>query len=440
MTRAAREPETAEIVDTTVDGRGVARPPGKTVFVDGALRGETVRFVRRRKKRNFDEAELVEILRASQQRVEPRCAVFGTCGGCALQHLAATGQLLLKQRLLLDNLERIGAVEPRRLLDPISGSSWGYRRKARLAVKHVVKKDRVLVGFRERNMPYVADMSRCETLHPLLGERLADLAALIDGLSVRDRIPQVEAAVGDNGVAMVFRVLAAPDGTDLAAMADFGRRHDIGIYLQSKGPDSVVPLPGGPTPVELRYEIPGFGISIEFAPTDFVQVHAGINGKMIERATELLAPTDSTRVLDLFCGLGNFSLPLATRAREVIGMELDRDMVNRARRNAARNGLNNVEFRQVDLSGLAGAGSIDWRGFDLVMLDPPRPGAMEVRDVLGRVAADRIMYVSCHAGTLARDARHLVHELGYELVAAGILDMFPQTGHVESMALFCRTG
>jgi len=439
LSRAAREPETAEIVDTTPDGRGVARPPGKTVFVDGALKGETVRFVRRRKRRNFDEAELLEVLEPSPQRIQPHCAVFGTCGGCSLQHLDAADQLALKQDVLLENLGRIGSVTPGRVLEPISGAPWGYRRKARLAVKHVTKKGRVLVGFRERNKPYVADMERCETLHPVLGDRLADLAELIDGLSIRDRIPQIEAAVGDDAVAMVFRVLDPPADADIAALDAFGRQHDIDMFLQSKGPDTIAPLPGSTTPAALAYEIPGFDISIEFAPTDFVQVHAEVNGRMIARALELLAPDDTMRVLDLFCGLGNFSLPLATRSREVVGVEIADEMVLRAGRNAGRNGIDNVEFRQADLGAPAAADSRDWSGFDLVMLDPPRTGASEMMDALGRIAAERIMYVSCHPGTLARDARHLVHELGYELAAAGIMDMFPQTSHVESMALFRRT-
>jgi len=438
LSRREREPEIAEIVDTTIDGRGVARPPGKAVFVDGALQGETVRFVRRRKKRSFDEAELLEILEPSRLRVQPRCAAFGVCGGCSLQHLGAADQLALKQNVLRDNFQRIGSVEPGEWLDPISGAAWGYRRKARLAVKHVTRKGRVLVGFRERTKPYVADMVRCETLHPALGDRLEDLSALIDGLSIRDRVPQIEAAVGDNGTHLIFRVLDPPNSADVSALAEFGRCHDMGVLLQSKGPDSVAPLPGAGQPEDLTYEIPGFGITIEFSPTDFIQVHAEVNGLMITRALELLAPDTDSRVLDLFSGLGNFSLPLATRARDVVGVELAADMVRRAGRNAARNGIANVEFRVADLSVPAAAESADWSGFDLVMLDPPRTGAAEVMDVLRRISAERILYVSCHPGSLARDARQLVHELGYELAAAGVMDMFPQTSHVESMALFCR--
>jgi 23S rRNA (uracil1939-C5)-methyltransferase len=439
LTRSAPAPETADIVDTTLDGRGVARPPGKAVFVDGALQGEAVRFVRRRRKRSFDEADLVEILRPSPQRVEPRCGVFGVCGGCSLQHLDAGAQLAMKEAALLDSLRRIGSVEPTRVLEPLAGAAWGYRRKARLAVKHVTKKGRVLVGFRERHKPYVTDMARCETLHPELGDRLGDLAALIDGLSIRDRIPQIEAAVGDDGCAMVFRVLAPPTGRDVAALAAFGARHGIGMYLQDGGYDSIAPLPGEPRPGPLHYSLEGYGISIEFSPADFVQVHAEVNARMIDRALELLAPDRSHRVLDLYSGLGNFSLPLATRAREVVGVESSAAMVECAARNAARNGVDNVLFRRADLSAPDAADALEWHAFDLVMLDPPRTGAFDMMAALGAGAPERLLYVSCHPGTLARDAGHLVNELGYELAAAGVMDMFPQTSHVESMALFRRT-
>lgn len=438
MARKLPDPETALIVDTTVDGRGVARPPGKAVFIHGALTGETVRFQRRKKRRSYDEADLLEILTSAPERVEPGCAVFGICGGCSLQHLAPARQLDMKQGVLLDNLQRIGHVEPAEILAPISGPAWGYRRKARLAAKYVTKKGRVLVGFRERNKPYVTDMARCETLHPALGDRLVELAALIESLSIRDRVPQIEAAVGDNGVAMVFRVLDPPNQADCAALARFGETYGIGIYLQSKGPDSIEPLPGVAAPEPLHYRIPGFDISIAFTVTDFVQVNGEVNGKMIRRALELLAPDRSSRVLDLYSGLGNFSLPIATRAGEVVGIELAADMVERAGRNAARNHIANVSFRQADLSVPAAAEASEWRGFDLVMLDPPRTGAMEMMEVLGQIGAQRILYVSCHPGTLARDAGHLVDTLGYTLVAAGVMDMFPQTSHVESMALFRR--
>ena len=435
MSRMDAEPETALIVDTLMDGRGVADAPGKKVFVDGALSGEVVKFRRRRKKRNYDEAELLEILQPAPERVEPRCAVFGICGGCSLQHLSVAAQLQMKQAALLDSLQRIGAVVPERVLPPLEGTAWGYRRKARLAVKHVYKKDRVLVGFRERNKPYVADMNRCETLHPAIGERLEELSELIGRLSIRDRLPQIECAVGDNATAMIFRVLEAPNDADLAALSSWAGAHDIQVFLQTGGPETVAPLPGRAWPEPLRYSVPAYDVSITFTPTDFLQVHAQINQRMIGQAIDLLAPDATSSVLDLFCGLGNFSLPLARVAGQVLGIELSDDMVARARTNAGACGLDNVEFLQADL-GKPAADLIAGRNIDLVLADPPRTGMAELLDMLLDVRAERVLYVSCHPGTLARDARRLVAEGGYRLVAAGVMDMFAQTSHVESMALF----
>jgi len=420
-----------------LDGRGVADAPGKKVFVDDVLKGETVRFRRRKKRRNYDEAELLEVIEASPERIEPLCEAFGMCGGCALQHLSTDGQLSLKQATMLDNLQRIGSVTPERILTPIQGSAWGYRRKARLAVKHVYKKGRVLVGFRERNKPYVANMNRCETLHPSLGDRFEDLSALIEGLSIHDRLPQIECAVGDNATAMIFRVLDAPSDKDLQAFAEFGQKFDIQIFLQTGGPDSVVPLPGQGVPEPLHYRIPESDAEITFTPTDFLQVHGEVNLLMIRQALELLAPDKESRVLDFFCGLGNFSLPLARQSGQVIGMELAEDMIRRAKQNAANSGIENVTFLQADLTQpLASLEPL--QGVNRILLDPPRTGAAELIDPLLALKAERIVYVSCHPGTLARDAGRLVHEGGYQLVAAGVMDMFPQTSHVESMALFQR--
>ncbi len=437
MSRANGEPETALIVDTLMDGRGVAAGSGKKVFVDGALNGETVRFLRRRKKRNFDEAELLEVLEPSPDRVEARCAAFGVCGGCSLQHLAAGEQLLLKQTVMLDNLQRIGAMVPERILPPLAGSPWGYRRKARLAVKFVYKKDRVLVGFRERNKPYVADMSRCETLHPAIGGRLDELAELIGRLSIRDRLPQIECAVGDNATAMIFRVLDAPDEADITALSLWAAANDVQIFLQTGGPDTVAPLPGHEWPQPLHYSVPAFDVNVTFTPTDFLQVHAEVNLGMIQQAVDLLAPDSNSSVLDLFCGLGNFSLPLGRVAGQVAGIELSAEMVARARTNADNCGLENVTFHQADLSAPM-ADLPGGQSFDLVLLDPPRTGAAELLDTLISTQAERILYVSCHPGTLARDGRKLVEEGGYRLTAAGVMDMFPHTSHVESMALFQR--
>ncbi len=437
MSRVSSEPETARIVDTLIDGRGVADTPGKKVFVDGALNGETVVFRRRRKKRNFDEAELIEVLEPASQRVTPRCEVFGICGGCTLQHLSATEQLRMKQSVLLDSLQRIGKVVPERVLAPIEGSPWGYRRKARLAVKHVFKKDRVLVGFRERHKPYVADMNRCETLHPAIGERLDELSTLIGDLTIRSRLPQIECAVGDNATAMIFRVLETPTDGDVELMSSWGNSRNIQMYLQTGGPATIAPLPGQDWPEPLQYRLPDFDVTLSFMPTDFLQVHAQVNQRMIGQAIDLLAPDVTSNVLDLFCGLGNFSLPLARVAGQVLGLELGADMIRRAGDNANAAALSNVDFIQADLSESMPE-QISGRSFDLVLLDPPRTGAAEILDALIRIGADRVLYVSCHPGTLARDAQHLVAEGGYKLAAAGVMDMFPQTSHVESMALFQR--
>lgn len=437
MSRLNAEPETARIIDTLMDGRGVADAPGKKVFVDGALKGELVRFVRQRKKRSFDEAQLLEVLEPVAERVAPRCAVFGVCGGCALQHLSADEQLAMKQAAMLDSLQRIGAVVPERVLPPIQGSPWGYRRKARLAVKHVYKKERVLVGFRERNKPYVADMHRCETLHPAIGERLDELSVLIGQLSIRDRLPQIECAVGDNATAMIFRVLDAPDDADIAALSSWAAAQNVQVFLQTGGPDTVAPLPGHAWPEPLQYHVPEYDVTITFTPADFLQVHADVNQQMIAQAIDLLEPGAESSVLDLFCGLGNFSLPLARVSGQVLGIELADEMVTRARQNATACGLTNVDFIAADLSKPI-ADLISARGFDQVILDPPRTGAAELLDTLIELQAERLLYVSCHSGTLARDARRLVEEGGYRLAAAGVMDMFPHTSHVESMALFQR--
>jgi 23S rRNA (uracil1939-C5)-methyltransferase len=430
------EPETGQIADTMIDGRGVVRSAGKTVLVHGTITGETVKFVRRKRKRNYDEADLLEILAAVPERVEPLCEAFGHCGGCSLQHVSSSHQIALKQSVLLESLQRIGTVQPDRVLAPIVGDVWAYRRKARLAVKYVPKKGRVLVGFRERNKPYVADMLRCETLHPLIGDSIPALSEFIGGLSIRERIPQIEAAVGDNGVAMIFRVLDPPSADDLARFGSFQRTEGVQVYLQTKGPESIIPLPGQPAAEGLYYELPGFNVAIHFTPTDFMQIHADVNCQMIQQTVSLLSPDRDARVLDLYCGLGNFTLPLATVSKEVIGVDFSPDMLARARDNALRSGINNASFRQADLSRPSEMTALDWDSFDLVALDPPRTGALEMIEVLGKIRARRILYVSCHPGSLARDAKSLVHELGYALTAAGVMDMFPQTSHVESMALF----
>lgn len=438
MAARAQDVLSARVADTTPEGRGVIRGAGKTVFLDGAMAGELVRYRVRKRRRNFDEAELVEVLEASADRVEPRCAAYGTCGGCALQHMEAGAQLRLKESVLLDNLQRIGGVRPTRVLPAIAGPVWGYRRKARLGVKYVAAKGRVLVGFRERYAPYVTDAARCETLHPAVGERLADLAQLIGGLSLRERIPQIEVAAGDNGVALALRVLDPPTPGDLEKLRGFAGETGLLLYLQPGGVDTIMPLPGAEPPETLRYRAPAAGADLEFQPADFIQVNQPVNEQMVAQALELLAPAPGSRVLDLYCGLGNFTLALARVATAVTGVEGSRAMVERAAANARQAGLQNIDYHVADLGADRPLEGLASRAYDRVLLDPPRSGAAAVLDSLAHLSPARIVYVSCHPGTLARDVQRLTQDMGFRLEAAGVMDMFPQTAHVEAMALLVR--
>ena len=437
MGRRTREPETALISGSTHDGRGIAAVEGKKVFVAGALEGETVTFVRRKRRRNYDEAELLEIVEASTSRIDPRCAVFGTCGGCSLQHLSAEHQREMKQQTLADNLARIGKLEPQRWLDPLFDDAgegpWHYRRRARLAVKDVAGKGRVLVGFRERHAPYICDMHRCEVLMRPVDGLLDPLSDMIGMLSIRSRLPQIEVAVADNVTALVFRVLDPPTDKDMEHLRNFGTAHNLQIGIQPGGPDSIVPVLGEET---LTYSLPEFDVDIAFGATDFVQVNGNVNRRMVKLAVDLLQVETDHAVLDLYCGIGNFSLPLARKANQVLAVEGETKQVERGRSNAKRNGIENCEFLRADLSHIDGTES--WLGnrWDRMLLDPARSGAQEIVARAARIGAARIVYVSCHPGTLARDAGTLVHTHGYHLEAAGIIDMFPHTGHVESLAVF----
>jgi 23S rRNA (uracil1939-C5)-methyltransferase len=432
----AAPPETARVQDMNTDGQGIASIGGKRIFISGAITGEAVGLRRVRARRSYDEAELLEVAESSPDRVEPRCRYFGTCGACSLQHLSPEAQVRLKESVLLESLMRIGRVAPGRIIPPVTGSPWGYRRRARLAARYVDGKSRVLVGFSERDSSRITDMASCETLHPAVAALIAPLGKLIASLSVARRVPQVEAAVADNATALVFRVLDPPTSPDLAALRDFGARHGVRILLQAGR--EPMPLDAQVDGGELWYDVPSQGLRMTFGPTDFVQVNADVNERMIDLALGLLAPDDGMRLLDLYCGIGNFTLPLARRAGGVLGIEGGADMVERARHNAGANGIGNAEFRAADL---ARAGVLDGTGrFDAVLLDPPRAGAAEMMAPIAASGARRVLYVSCHPGTLARDAGTLVNELGYGLVAAGILDMFPSTSHVESVALFERAG
>jgi len=430
---AADEPVVATIVDLTHDGIGVAELGGRRVFVADTLPGERVEVALRKRRRKLQEADLLRVLDAAPTRTAPACEYFGRCGGCALQHLEHGAQVAFKEGVVRETLKRIGRVEPSLWLPAVVGEPWHYRRRARLGVRYVAGKDRVLVGFRERGGHYITDMRRCPVLMPPIDGLLGELAELIARSSVKEHLPQIEAAVADEASALVLRVLAAPSAADEQAFREFGARHDIDMYLQPGGPGTVAPLgPARP----LRYRLPELGMTLEFLPTDFVQVNARVNAELVATAVGLADVQATDRVLDLYCGLGNFSLPLAQRAGALLGVEGDAGLVARAVRNAARNGITNARFVTADLM------ASDWSFFrqpwDVVVLDPPRTGAEAPVAEMHRSMPRRIVYVSCHPATLARDARVLVTDLGYRLRTARVFDMFPHTHHIEALALFER--
>ena len=426
--------EEAEVVDLAHDGRGIARVGGKAVFIEGALPGERVRFRVFKRRRQLDEAGLVEVLVPSPDRVTPRCAHFGVCGGCSLQHLAPAAQLAAKERQLLDNLERIGGVRPERVLPPLRGPDWAYRRRARLGVKYVHKKGRVLAGFRERQSPYLADIRRCEILEGRFADLPAQLAALVGTLSIRERVPQVELAAGDERSALVFRVMEAPSADDSARLAEFAGQNGVQIYLQSGGLETIRPLTEPAVP--LTYALDD-GLTLEFGPADFVQINREVNIAMVRSAIGLLQPGPADTVLDLFCGLGNFTLPLAQQAGRAVGVEGDATLVGKAQANAGRNGVKNANFFAENLFEPAHFGAWAGDSYDLVLLDPPRAGALEIMERMAQWGPRRVVYISCHPGSLARDAG-ILQARGFRLFGAGVMDMFPHTTHVESVAAFER--
>jgi 23S rRNA (uracil1939-C5)-methyltransferase len=429
----AAAPENARVAGLTHEGEGVVHG-GKTVFVAGALPGEQITFRRTRRHRQHDDGELIEVLAPAAERVTPRCQHFGVCGGCALQHLAPQAQLSAKEQELRDALTRVGRVAPQRWLAPLAGPAWGYRRRARLGVKFVRKKGRVVVGFRERAAPYVADLTRCEVLASPAGELLVPLATLINSLEIREQLPQIEVAVADNATALVLRVLTAPGEADCARLAAFGQEYRVRLYLQSGGIDSVREL--GTAAEPLHYTVPQSRLKLEFAATDFIQVNGAVNQALIAQALALLAPPPQAQVLDLFCGLGNFTLALARLAARVTGVEAVPALIERARGNARLNGIGNAEFHLGDLAQPPAA-QLPWlaHSYTHVLLDPPRTGAQAVLATVAALTPQRVLYISCHPGSLARDLGVLVNEHGLTLEAAGVVDMFPHTTHVESLAL-----
>jgi 23S rRNA (uracil1939-C5)-methyltransferase len=425
-------PVTAAIDSLSHEGRGVARHNGKTMFVDNALPGEEVlaRIVRRHGR--FDEAVAVEVITASASRVPPPCAHFGVCGGCSLQHLVPAAQVEHKQAMLMEQFRHVGKVEPEAVMPAILGPTGGYRRRARLGVRLVAKKGGVLVGFREKSSRYIADVQRCVVLDPRVGDHLIEMRRVIGALSCPDQIPQIEVGVDDHGPILTLRHLQPLTEADRVLLGDAADANGWRVYLQPGGIDSVTPLRAEQR--EPCFSAPRHGVRLFFEPLDFIQVNAAINLAAIDRVIELLALTPGDRVLDLFCGLGNFTLPIARYAGEVVGVEGEAGLVARANLNAERNGMANVRFLQADLTRQ----SIPGTQFNKLLLDPPRTGAIEVLRSLELKPFERVVYVSCNPATLARDADVLVHEHGFRLVSAGVMDMFPHTAHVESIALFLR--
>jgi 23S rRNA (uracil1939-C5)-methyltransferase len=431
------------VVITALDqeGRGIARVNGKAVFVEGALIGERVSIEVFHKKPNYEQARATEIHTQSPARVTPRCPHFGICGGCSLQHAQASAQVAAKQRVLEDALWHIGRLRPQRMLAPIHGPTWAYRQRARLSVRDVPKKGGVLVGFREKKSSYVTDMTSCEVLPAHISALLPELRALVGRLSIHDRLPQIELACGESAAgpvyALVMRILAPQSADDESEFVAFADRHQVHIWLQSGGPATVRPF--YPAESNLVYGLPDFGVSFAFDPTDFTQVNSDVNRVLVRRAIGLLDPAPGERIADFFCGLGNFTLPIARRGASVIGVEGSVTLIRRAEANAAANGLAmNATFAAANLFEATTESIAALGVLDKALIDPPREGAISLVKALPAGGLARIVYVSCNPATLARDAAVLVNEHGYALRAAGIANMFPHTAHVESIALFER--
>jgi len=436
--RLPEEPVEVEITALSNEGRGIAHVDDRAVFIDQALKGERVLFKYTRLTSKIAEGRAVEVLKPSPLRVEPACSAFEMCGGCSLQHMSSKAQIELKQSMLLDQLAHNGVI-PAVVIPPLLGAEYGYRHKARLGVRYVHKKETVLVGFRERNSSFITETQRCEVLHPSVGAIISELADCINKMEVKRSIPQIEVAVGDNQTVLVFRHLEALAGKDRALLSDFCQAHSLVCYLQAGKPDELELL--YPQHAEtLYYMLPaasGEDLKIEFQPSDFTQVNPDINRRMVSNAIGYLSLKDSDTVLDLFSGLGNFSLAMARGCGKVVAVEGSLVMVRKARDNAELNGIENAEFFYADLYGdeLAAAPWLKQK-YDKILLDPPRSGAAEILPSIKKMGASIIVYVSCHPATLARDAAVLVNDLGYKLTKAGIMNMFPHTGHVESIAVF----
>ncbi len=422
------------------EGRGIAHAEGKVIFIEGALTGERVTYSTYRKKTSYEQAQVGQILKQSFMRVEPKCVHFGVCGGCSMQHLEERAQVAIKQRVLEDNLQRIGRVKAEIILPPIYGQVWGYRQRARLSVRHVLKKGKTLVGFREKQGRYVADMQHCEILPPKIAKLLPLLGELNESFTIRDALPQIEVAIGEHVDVLVLRILQALSPADEEAIKRFADTYQVQFWLQTKGPETVVPFYPLDAP-PLTYSLPEFGITMPFAPSEFTQVNSDMNRLMVSRAMRLLAPQPGERIADFFCGLGNFTLPIARSGAQVLGVEGSAALVKRATQNAAYNKLSgNTQFAEMNLFEMDEAALAQLGHLDKWLIDPPRDGAAELmKSINAETAPQRIVYVSCSPSTLARDAEVLVHNKGYILKAAGVMNMFPHTSHVESIAVFEKT-
>jgi len=442
---------TAQIESLDQEGRGVSHVEGKTIFIDGALPNEVVRYQAQIIKPSYEVAKKIEVLKQSNQRVTPKCPHFGLCGGCKIQHMDANAQVAAKQRLLEADLWHIGKVKPLNMLPPLYGPTWGYRHKARLSVKYVDKKERVLVGFNEKATRYVADMNSCEVLVPAVSALIAPLQTMILGLSIRHQLPQIELAVGEadpkNGhevIVLIFRIMAPLTLDDEQILKTFADEHSVQVWTQTKGPDTINPfyVTGGLESAPLlAYRLPEFDLIYPFKPNEFTQVNPQINRVMIRRAMQLLSPQMHENIADFFCGIGNFTLPIARSGSSVLGLEGLANLVDRANESATLNQIKGVTFDVADLFKMTESSLFElsqkYGHFDKWLVDPPRDGAFElVKAITSETAPSRIVYVSCNPATLARDAGVLVNEKGYRLSAAGVINMFPHTAHVESIALF----
>ena len=430
------QPFEVDISSLDAKGLGLALHEDKTLRVFDALPGERVIARHLFGRKNRGRAETLEVLQSSADRVQARCPSFGNCGACSQQHISMQAQLARKQDALLESLRKTGLVEPQEIYAPLDASHWNYRRKARLSVRNVIAKDRVLIGFRERDGRFVADIDACHILHTVIADALPKLSALIGTLDCRSSIPQIEVACGDERCAMIIRHLEELSAGDIEAFRLFARETGLGIYLQAKGPDTVQLLE--PADFTLEYELKSLALRFRFEPLDFIQVNGELNQQMIRRALELLTPQDEDNILDLFCGLGNFTLPLAQVSGRVTGLEGSAEMVGRGRDNAMLNGLDNVDFQQADLYQPGDAPPWPAADYTKILLDPPRSGALDLLPWIAASNVSRVLYISCNPETLARDAGILVNQHGFDLLGAGVMNMFPHTHHSEAIALFER--